>query len=289
MSSGNSKIPLHLRVQRSLMPLFESIFPRSAGRLATKMFFTPIKFPIPEEEKDLKSKALLINLSIDNNRIQGYVWNPEGKGPKIFLMHGWASRATHFTAIIEEAMSRDFRIFAIDGPAHGGSYGESTDVIEFAEAIKKFVKTEGKFDAAIGHSMGGTALLYAMKNGLKIPHLTLMAVPALPNEIIKVYAQKMNISAKTTDRMLANISKAYKAPFFKYTAEFLSRGGGFAKVHLVFDKRDREVSLHNLDALADNLVKAKKSIVSSLGHAKMLSDSKLAKLVLDDIEAVKSE
>ncbi|MGB0167503.1 MAG: alpha/beta fold hydrolase [Luteibaculum sp.] len=274
---SNSKIPLKYRLLRKSIPVLENIAPNVVGKIAMHGFLKPLKFPIPEEELFLREQARKFFFISDGKQIQSYVWN-EGKDKKrLLFMHGWASRASHFTAFIKEAVDKDFEVVAIDAPGHGNSEGRLTDVVQFAQAIIDLEQQIGQFKGALGHSMGGTALLYAMSRGLHIPQLTLMAVPAIEEEILEVYSSKMNLSKKGVRYMLKNIEEKFGAPFEKYTAQYLAQSLSFHQAQLVYDENDREVSPKNGEVLQKFISNATFLKVSSAGHAKMLADPELAK------------
>ena len=272
---------MHLQLLRKSMPIAEQIAPRAIGRFATKMFFSPLRYPIPEREQALKAQATRGELQVADERVVTWKWNENGKGPVLFLMHGWASRASQFVAIIKEALDRDCRIYALDAPAHGESTGEKTDVIQFADAIMLFQQQAPNFDYCIGHSMGGSAILLAMRKGLKPKHIALMAVPSIADEILSVYAQKMGVKERTVSRMKENITAEFGEPFSNYTAENLARGLAYEKVELFYDKNDKEATPVNMSALKKVIGTATEHLVESKGHARMLKDEELAKRVLD--------
>ncbi|TXC78524.1 alpha/beta hydrolase [Luteibaculum oceani] len=287
-SSAPSKVPFKYRMLRTCMPILEKFSPTLIGKIGARMFLTPLRFPIPEKEEHLRSLAEQSHFKSGNTDVYGYIWGKENNGKKILLMHGWASRASHFTSLIETAVENGDTVYAIDAPGHGQSQGKQSDVIQFAQAILDWEQRVGKFDIGIGHSMGGTALLYAMTRGLSLQHLCLLAVPAVESEIIKVYCDKLNISEAAGQRIINTLEKRFQAPFKKYTASYLAESISPQSVALFFDRNDKEVSEKNAQVLHDKLTQSKLFWVESYGHAKMLGDNILAKQILDNArESVK--
>ena len=86
------------------MPIAEQLAPRAIGRFATKMFFSPLRYPIPEREQELKLQAHRSEIQIAGENVATWQWNENGKGPVLFLMHGWASRSSQFVSIIKERL-----------------------------------------------------------------------------------------------------------------------------------------------------------------------------------------
>ncbi len=278
----SSSLPLKYQFLQKIAPVVDRLAPAVAGRLAKRYFLKPVKFPIPEAEYALRDQARTIEYEVKGKKIVAYAWNDTGK-KTLFLMHGWASRATHYTALISLAVGQDYRVVGLDAPAHGQSDGKFSDVPQFAQAILDLEQREGKFHAAVGHSMGGTSLLYAMNRGLKIPHLTLMATPAIEEEIIATYVKQMFIKERSVAYMMKYLEAEFGHPFEKYTALYLAQSLTFGKLHLVYDKKDRQVATVNADALHETVPTATKSIITSGGHSKMLADKQLASKIIEHI------
>lgn len=57
------------------MPIAEQIAPRAIGRFATKMFFSPLRYPIPEREQALKEQATRGELQVADERVVTWKWN----------------------------------------------------------------------------------------------------------------------------------------------------------------------------------------------------------------------
>lgn len=279
---SSSSYPLKYQFLQRIAPMVDRLAPAIAGRLAKTAFFKPIQFPTPAQEIALRNKAREVVYEVKGKKIFAYVWNDTGN-ETMLLMHGWASRATHFTAIINQAILKGYRVVGLDAPAHGKSDGKFSDVAQFAQAILDLEQREGQFHAAVGHSMGGTAILYAMNRGLKIPHVTLMATPAIEEEIIEAYVSKMFIKERSVAYMLKYIEEQFGHPFEKHTALYIAQSISFKYLHLVFDQTDRQVSTRNADALLETVSSATKSIITSQGHSKMLADNAVADLVLSHI------
>jgi hypothetical protein len=82
-----SKTPLLLRVVQWIYPKLEKKFPSLAHRFFVTIFFTPLNYPVPEKEKQIKKNAVKLTLPVGRNKIRVYQW---GTGPVVLLVHGWA-------------------------------------------------------------------------------------------------------------------------------------------------------------------------------------------------------
>ena len=80
------------------------------------------------------------------------------------MVHGWGARATHMGKMIEPLVAAGFRLVAFDAPAHGESFGGSTDLIEYAAAIKAVARHAGPVHTLLAHSFGVAMALYARRD-----------------------------------------------------------------------------------------------------------------------------
>src|SRR5690349_6622676 len=97
MRKKKDHTPPILRFIRWWFPKAEKLVPAFAARYFRKIFFTPLKYKIPEKERPLMDSAEKFTVDLDGKRIQGYIW---GSGTLVLLLHGWAGRATQFRKFI---------------------------------------------------------------------------------------------------------------------------------------------------------------------------------------------
>ncbi|MHA4895204.1 alpha/beta fold hydrolase [Pedobacter sp. PWIIR3] len=94
---------------------------------------------------------------------QTFRWGKGGR--KILLTHGWGSKAADLCeVIIALEQIGDVEIIAFDAPGNGASEGELSSLILFVEGIKVLVSHYGIPEVTIGHSLGATANIIAMKD-----------------------------------------------------------------------------------------------------------------------------
>ena len=122
------------------------------GFIAKKMFSprrrsptSPPTWPPPEERR----------VPFRDGELAVYEW--DGKGPHVLLVHGWEGRASDWGTAVGALRDLDFRITAFDCPAHGSSPGAQTDVHEIAAAIGEVVLHSGQPAAIVAHSIGAAA------------------------------------------------------------------------------------------------------------------------------------
>ena len=78
---------------------------------------------------------------------------------------------TQLFKIADALLKEGYTTISFDAPAHGKSPGNSTIMIEFIASIFELERQFGPFEIAIGHSLGGMAVLNAAKSGLEVQDL----------------------------------------------------------------------------------------------------------------------
>lgn len=267
------KTPLLLKIVRWIFPKAEAIAPWLAHQYFIKIFFTPLRYKVPEKEKEAADQAEKFTILAAGRKIQCYSW---GKGPVILVVHGWAGRATQFRKIIETFVNEGYRVVGFDGPAHGKSEGKKTNIIEFEDTLKKIYDRIGQPEGIIAHSFGGGAVLYAAMNGLPVKRLINIASPTIGDEIIKTYLRAVHGSWKTGEFFKSYILETQGKPFDEFTSlHFIRHLRQEIDLLLVHAKDDKEVMMEHPLALKKVYPKTELLITEGLGHTRILRDEEV--------------
>lgn len=262
--------PFALKVIRVVYPIVEKIAPAIAHRYAINLFFTPYHYKVPVKETEFLLTAEKFEVQANGKKVQAYSW---GKGPVVILLHGWAGRAGQFRKFIPELVKNNFRAVAFDGPAHGNSEGTKTNVIEFETAFQKIIEQVGSPAAVIGHSFGGVASIYAIRNGLPIPKLINIASPTIGEDIIKGFVRTINASPATGNAFKTYVQKTLHKSFEEISAiNLIKELSQELKLLLVHDEDDKEVGIHHPIELQKIYPTAQLLKTSGLGHNRILKD-----------------
>lgn len=282
MSKKKDKTPPALKFVRWFYPKLEKVFPPLAYRFFLKLFFTPMNFQRPAKEDKAESFSRTFKIEVAGKAIQCYHWGNEGK--VVYLIHGWAGRATQFRRFIKPLLKAGFQVIGFDGPAHGKSGGRSTTIVEFEEVLKKLFVLHGEPAGIIAHSFGGGVALFAAMNGLPITTLINIASPTIGDKIINTYMEAIGASEKTKTFFKKEVIKRYGKPFDEYTAlHFVTQLKKDINLLLVHDEDDKEVSLEHPLALIAKYPKAQLHKTEGLGHTRILRDDAVIKKCVDFI------
>jgi pimeloyl-ACP methyl ester carboxylesterase len=266
--------PPLLKFVRWFFPKLERLAPSLAHRYFLKIFFTPLKFPVPEKETKAKRFANLSTINVDDKNIQLYSWG-EGK-EYVLVMHGWAGRGTQFRRFIKPLIKAGYRVVGFDGPAHGESDGKTTNVIEFEPVLRKVYEREGIPAGIIAHSFGGAAALYAAMHGLPIRKLINIGSPTIGDEIIRTYLRNINGSWATGEYFKQYMLKTFGRPFDEFTSlYFVQHLPAPVPLLLVHDEDDKEVIMKHPEALIKIYPAAKLLRTKGLGHTRILKDDEV--------------
>ena len=270
------KVPKPILITAKLL---EMISPKLATSFAIKLFITPLKHTIPKRELHMEttSKQTIINLPTLNKKIVVYEYGESTK--KILLVHGWSGRGTQLVKIADELVKTGFSTVSFDAPAHGKSSGKSTIMTEFITSILVLEKEFGPFEAAIGHSLGGMALLNAVKNNLQIKRLVIIGSGDKVPDIVDSFVAKLELQPKISNLMQNRFEKKYGVKMNAFDASFAAKEVVIPTL-VIHDENDNEIPLSASKNIFQNLINGQLLITKGLGHRKILGDISVIKSTL---------
>lgn len=181
-----------------------------ASNLALDLFSKPLKGRLKEPHPLLESseKKLLYYKNLD---IATYQW--KGSKQTVLLAHGWQSNSVRWKNIIIRLRKLDYNIVALDAPAHGTSGSKIFNAVLYSKFIEVVCK-EFKPSILMGHSVGGMAISYFLKNNgnYKADTLVFLGTPADFPAIFKNYSDFMGYNKIVRAGMEVVIKKRFGQP-----------------------------------------------------------------------------
>jgi pimeloyl-ACP methyl ester carboxylesterase len=267
------KLPLSLRLIQWLFPKLEVIAPPLAHRWFARLFFSPPRYPVSLSEKEILQLSKRFSISVEQHSVACYEW---GTGPVILFVHGWAGRATQFSHFIKRFTQAGYSVISFDAPAHGLSKGSKTSIIDFKNVILELEKKFVHIDGIVAHSLGGSASLFALSEGLKVKKLITIATPTLPEEIVTEFASRLKASSKAIDYLKMRVPIVFHRPFNHFMADhfvrLLKQPIDWMIIH---DENDKEASIHNAERLMEVYPAAHFIKTTGLGHVRILREEKV--------------
>ncbi|WP_042118571.1 alpha/beta hydrolase [Rhizobium etli] len=159
-----------LEVTRLGFRLMQTISPRLAGRAAFLLFCrTPSRGPKGKKAKAAHAagaarlagaESFVLRLA-GGAKAHAYRLNggPIGQRKRYLITHGWGSSAVYMANLVSVLAATGAEVVALDFPGHGRAGGRFLHMGLAVQAIAAAGERFGAFDAAIGHSFGGAALM----------------------------------------------------------------------------------------------------------------------------------
>lgn len=254
---------------RATRHLVAKLFPAQAERKLRDFMLTPQR-PTADNGSDLVRSDNAARVPYASRWLR--VWS-FGSGPTVMLAHGWSGHAAQFDAWIEPLVTAGYRVVLFDAPAHGGSGGRRTNIMDMAGAIQLVAGLHGPVHAIVAHSFGAPATLFALRHGLKADRLVLLAAPLSLTKFSLFVAHVLGLPLSVRGRMQRNMERKLgfrwdEADTDKVLSELAETRA--LDVLLVHDRRDREVPFAAAERLAAAVPSARLIATDGNGHNRLL-------------------
>lgn len=274
------QIPRHVIAFGKILQFFSKDL---AVLFAGKIFSTPVKIAAPDRELTMRNSAKKETIHIPGCKsdVQVYIYGYSKK--KILLAHGWAGRGTQLFQIADKILENRMMVISFDAPAHGLSSGKRTNMLEFQETIREINKKYGPFDAAIGHSFGGMALINVVADGLKVNKLVTIGADNSIPEIFRYSVRKLELKPDIAEKMEELFNKKYKMKLDSLSSEHKA-----AKIKIptliIHDSEDKYVNVSSAVSIRQRLRNGELLITNGLGHHKIFKDNFVIQRIIDYIK-----
>lgn len=241
--------------------------PKAAGKWTYNLFTTPRRKAKHKYSDPTLEKARLFEFLYAKQVLKGYSW---GRGDKtVLLVHGWESRGTAMRSFVDPLVAAGYRVVAFDGPAHGNSEGKRTNLPEFAKAIRAFIHHVGAVEAAICHSFGGAAMMYALSQLEIETELRRLVFISSPNQMKLMLQQAtdfMRVPAVARKHFQSIIEYKMLMPVAKASLGEWGNGIKTEDILIIHDEEDRVVPVSEALAMFESIDQASALITRGYGH-----------------------
>ncbi len=263
---------------KKVFGILEYLSPFLTSRLATYLFFTPIRFKSPISENTLYKSAEKSYLKYKKKKVQIYQWGNSKQA--VLLVHGWAGRATQIAQLAKPLIASGYKIYAFDAPAHGRSEGKQTNLMEFTELIQKLTAMHPEIKAIIGHSMGGTASINALVQGVKTDKCVIIGTPAYTEWILTAFCEQIQVSTKVEILMKAYIERKFNRTFkdlnnSSMVKDITSEG------LIIHCEDDIDAPVEDASIIHKNWKNSTLVLTKGLGHRRILKNKAIAQSIID--------
>ena len=166
---------LRLGVLRTGLVLGARLAPRYTADWAARLFATPSPSAraMPEDGTARQGR-----LEVLGETVATYVWGDPGAQPYVLLAHGWSSHGLCFRPWVDALCAQGYAVVTFDQPGHGRSTGVYCSLPEFVATIRAVGAAYGQAALAVGHSLGGAALVLAQDEHWQARRMVLVAPAA---------------------------------------------------------------------------------------------------------------
>ena len=250
---------------------------------AAKLFTTPIKHRIPKRELEMDTNSIqqLIPVPSINKSIMVYQYGKSDK--KVLLVHGWSGRGTQLFKIADALLKEGYSTVSFDAPAHGKSPGNSSIMLEFIASIFELEKQFGPFEMAIGHSLGGMAVLNAVKSGFHTGKIVVIGSGDIVQDIIDDFIKKLQLKPEISIKLRDHFENKYDEAMDNYSA-FKAAEAIEKPILVVHDENDYEVPVKAGINIHQHVKNGELMITKGLGHRKILGDANVIHKIIEFIK-----
>jgi len=260
-----------------------SVFaPNYAVDKAMGIFCSPLSGRLrPKDRAFLQTSEFRSSFNISGGRIEYYIWNEPGV-KTIMLFHGYESNSARWQLLIKELLEQDYKVIAIDAPAHGASSNDKFDMIQYGEAINAAV-IRFKPSVLIGHSIGGASLGFYLSeyDYPDFDRLILMGTPTELKDMVSRFASTLGLSDSMVQLFHTNFKKKFKRTIGSISAKEMVKGIDIPTL-IIHDKKDKTIGYRNAEVYHEVMKNSTLMLTNKMGHS--LQGRKVYKAIIDYIQ-----
>jgi len=203
-----------------------------------------------------------------------------GDGPTVLLAHGWGGTAAHFGPLMTSLCRQGFHVVAMQLPSHGSGNGLRVDGFQVAEAIRRVA--DG-IDAChvVGHSFGAFSTLFALRQGLDIDRVALVAPCVSIGDARDSFLAKVPLPARVVEALNQSIDRDY-GPAIWDDLDFVQRPPeGDRPVLIIHDEDDARLPIESSRRLAAAIGGARMVETRELGHRGVVTDESIVRQITE--------
>ncbi|MBP9793402.1 MAG: alpha/beta hydrolase [Flavobacterium sp.] len=248
-------------------------------KVGAKIFTTPIKHKTPNRELKMDANAKQEKIFIPKINKSVVVYHYGDSPKKVLLVHGWSGRGTQLVKFADELVAKGYSTISYDAPAHGKSDTKTTLMPEFIATNLELEKLYGPFEFAIGHSLGGMALLNSVKQKLNLKRLVIIGSGDKIIDILHEFVRKLQLKPIVAEKMRLIFEHKFGEPMENYAANVAAKEVKIPTL-VIHDEHDYEVPISCATNIHKHLSNGELFVTQKLGHRKILGDEKVIQKAL---------
>ena len=256
------------RALRVSFSVLTPISPGLASRWAEFLFRTPMRQRRLKKEIAWLARGRFQPIPFRGGALASWSW---GEGPLVVLVHGWTGHAGRLTGYVPALVEAGFSVLAFDAPGHGISPGFHSSLPCFAEALLAVSRALGPFHGLIAHSLGASAAVLAIADGLSLEKAIFLAPATDPDHYSSRFARTLRIPDPIRESMKLRIERRYGVSWQSF--RLAERAAAMRTSLVVFhDRGDTKVPFTDGASIAAAWPGAQLVQTRGLGHHKILRE-----------------
>lgn len=273
-------VPPTLRMMRLAFSVLGPVFPKLMGSWAYNLWFTTVRFKTPPHEIDANNTARRSILEVDGVPVSIFTW---GDGPLILFIHGWSGRGTQVAPFLDGLLSAGYGVISFDGPAHGETPGNKTNILEMSKVVLAINRKYGPFQAAITHSFAGMIIAYVMDQGLQLQKVVSISPPDNMDTVADIIRRSLTIPDRAMQVMHDKTVYFFGSEFSEKMSTINNVKNLNTKALIIHDENDEDVPWQSGQAIADAYKSAKFIRTRGLGHRRIIRDPDVVNATIEFI------
>lgn len=207
----------------------------------------------------------------------------QGEGPAVLLVHGWNSHAASWRAFAAPLIATGHRVVAVNLPAHGGSSGRVTNMLESSRVLAALIRAEAPVAGIVAHSFGGPAALLALRNEPDLPvgRLAMIGSPIEMGKVLSDFSRRFRLSPATNRNLRERIDRIFGESLVDFDATAIAAGLA-ERLLVVHDTGDRDVPVAEARILASG-DGVQSLITDGYGHNRILRQDPVIQRIVEHI------
>ncbi|MDB5283366.1 MAG: hypothetical protein JWO06_2441 [Bacteroidota bacterium] len=273
MTKKKEKAPAQNKWLQSFLAIAGNIAPKTTIRVITKLMYSPTKRPLRPSHIECLNKAEKFKFLVPEFRnpkkkikLSCYSW---GTGNKtVLLVHGWDAKALDFYKLIPALVDNGYKVVTFDGPGHGVSEGDRTNLVDFKEVMYKMIKEKiGIPYAIIGHSMGGGAAAYLLMDyDIKVKRLITITIPTVSKRYFEGLFAAVKAPLKLQKAFYQVMEEEFGEPIERYNLIERKEPIKAENILWIYDEDDEVVSIKDIRDFLVRRPQIKQLNVKGVGH-----------------------
>ena len=287
MTKKKAKEPGKVKWMKRFIAVAGNIAPNTTIKILVKLLYTPRKRELKPSHLECMGRAETFKFEVDEFRnpkkklkLQCYTW---GKGDKtVLLVHGWDARAIDFYKMIPVLVENGYKVIAFDGPGHGNSEGERSNLVDFKELMYKMIKKKiGVPYAIIGHSMGGGAATYLLMDyDIAVKRLVTIAIQTISKRFFDRLFETMKVPVKMQRIFYKSMAEEFGEPIEKYNLIERKEPIKAEKILMVYDEDEDVVPYSDIRDFMAKRPEIKSLNMRGVGHYSIIKNKQVIEAIV---------